>query len=505
MKRALKADMKTEIILTRIYHSMEEEFGHLSKFGYVEISNGLCTLAAVLRQKSYNVEIVDAMALKLGNQELANAINDKSPRYLGISACTMDIIAAADLAARVKSLKPSIRIIIGGPHITALPKETMEEFSVFDIGVIGEGEETLPELLDVLDGRIPKKLTGVDGLVFRENSALVVTKPRAFIKDLDALPLPAWDLLPNLRQYYFAPAWTMHSGQTATIITSRGCPCQCIYCDRKVFGNVVRYHGPEYVLEMMRTVHKKHDIGHLRIGDDNFVINKKRLHAICDRLIGEKMVLSWSCLARVDSVDPEMLAKMKKAGCWSIAVGVETGSQKIHDIEKKGVTLDRIEKAVAMIRKAGIRTISFNIVGHPLETVETMKKTIEFNKRIKVDEFKTQFMVPFPGTELYQNADLYGTLEKDWKKMTVFNDPIFIPYGLRKEDLIEWNKRGFRSFYLQPRIVLGYIRNIRSFSELWMMVSGGFTIITWELMKFFNMRTRHKQAASKKPPTSGTR
>lgn len=496
--------MKTDIILTRLYHSMEQEFGHLSKFGYVEISNGICTLAAVARHKSYSVEIIDAMALKLDNEALAAIIAGKNPKYLGISACTMDIIAAADLAARIKGVKPSIRIIIGGPHITALPQETMDEFPIFEIGVIGEGEDTLAELLDVLGGKSAKVLTDVDGLIFRKGNALVTTKPRAFIMDLDALPLPAWDLLPDLRRYYFAPAWTMHSGQTATIITSRGCPCQCIYCDRKVFGNVVRYHSPEYVLEMMRTIHKKYDIGHLRIGDDNFIINKKRLHAICDYLIKEKMMLTWSCLARVDSVDPDMLARMRKAGCWSIAVGVETGSQEIHDVEKKGVTLERIEDAVAMIRKAGIRTISFNIVGHPLETVETMKKTIEFNKRIKVDEFKTQFMVPFPGTELYQNAERYGTLERDWKKMTVFNDPIFVPYGLTKEDLITWNKRGFRSFYLQPRIVLGYIRNIRSFGELWMMVSGGFTIITWELMKLFNIRPRKKSAAADEttPPTT---
>lgn len=485
--------MKTDIILTRLYHSMEEEFGHLSKFGYVEISNGICTLAAVARQKAYSVEIIDAMALKLENEALADSIAEKNPNYLGISACTMDIVAAADLASRVKSIRPSISIIIGGPHITALPKETMDEFPVFGIGVIGEGEDTLVELLDVLGGKRAKELAEVDGLIFREGGALVTTKPRAFIKDLDVLPLPAWDLLPDLRQYYFAPAWTMHSGQTATIITSRGCPCQCIYCDREVFGNVVRYHSPEYVLEMMRTIHKKYDIGHLRIGDDNFIINKKRLHAICDYLIEERMNLTWSCLARGDSVDPDMLAKMRRAGCWSIAVGVETGSQEIHDIEKKGVTLERIEQAIVMIRKAGIKTISFNIVGHPLETVETMKKTIAFNKRIKVDDFKTQFMVPFPGTELYQNAEKYGTFEKDWKKMTVFQ-PVFIPHGLTKEDLIAWNKRGFRSFYLQPRIILSYLRNIRSFGEAQKILLGIMTIARWRVRECFEFCTGRRVA-----------
>lgn len=485
-----------DVIFTRIYHSMEEEFGHLSKFGCIEIQNGICWLAAVTRKRGYNTEIIDALPMKLNNECLADLIAGKGARFVGISACTMDIHRTSDLAARLKKIKPDMVVIVGGPHITAVPDETMRLFPSIDIGVIGEGEETIVELLDVLNGRVGKKLSDVAGLIYRKDDAIIQTKPRAFITDLDSLPLPAWDLLPDLKKFYFAPAWTMHSGNTTTIITSRGCPFQCIYCDRKVFGNAVRYHSAEYVIGMLKTLYFKHDIRHFRIGDDNFIIKKDRLFKICDLIGKEGLKISWSCLARADCIEPDVLSKMKDAGCWSIAYGVETGSQEIHDIEKKNIKLDEITRAVALTKKAGIRTISFNIIGHPLETIETIKKTIDFNKRIKVDEFKTQFMTPFPGTELYQNAEKYGTLDRDWSKMAVFRDPIFIPYGLTKENMVEWNKKGFRSFYLQPRIILGYVRNIRSFGELKMIVSGGLTIITWEIMKLFNIKPRKKPAAA---------
>jgi radical SAM superfamily enzyme YgiQ (UPF0313 family) len=408
----------------------------------------------------------------------------------------MDIFAADDLAVRLKQINPKIIVLVGGPHITAVPHETMEKFPSFDIAAIGEAEETISDLLDTLEGKKNNSLADVNGIIFRENNHLITTKPRALIQDLDSLPLPAWDMLPDLKKYYFAPAWTQHS-QSMTILTSRGCPYQCIYCDRKVFGNRIRYHSAKYVMEMIRLLNSRYGINHLRIGDDIFMIKKERMLKVCEMLFAEKMKVTWSCLARVDSINPETLARMKKAGCFSIAFGVETGSQKIHDFEKKKIKLSQIAEAVKITRKAGIKTISFNIIGHPMETIETIKETINFNKKIKVDEFKTQFMVPFPGTELYQIADKYGDFDKDWRRMTVFQEPIFIPHGLTKEEMIEWNKKGFMSFYLQPRIIFAYLRQIRSWEEVKMILLGGLTLIGWglrELLKIpMNLIRREKK------------
>lgn len=477
-----------DIIFIRIYHSLDEEFGYLSKFGYIELTNGLCWLAAVVKQNGYNAEIIDALALRLSNDDVIALIKEKNPKYVGITACTLDVFGASDLAQKVKSVRPDIITILGGPHITAVPLETMERFPAIDIGVIGEGESTIIDLLNSLGKSGMTELSGLQGIAYRDGDKVIVTQRRDFIMDIDTLPLPAWDLLPDIRKYYFAPPWTMHSGRTATIITSRGCPFQCIYCDRKVFGNKMRLHSAGYVLDMIKTMHFKYGICHFRIADDNFIGHKGRLRDICNQIIEEKLPITWSCLARVDSIDPDSLRLMKKAGCWSIAFGVETGSQKIHDFEKKKVTLEKIEQAVKITRKAGIKTISFNIIGHPLETIETIKETIKFNKKIKVDDFKTQFMIPFPGTELYQIAEKYGTFDRDWKKMSVFKEPIFVPHGLTKEELIQWNKKAFWSFYLRPRIIFKYLTQIRSLQELKIIMIGGITLIGWKIKELFHKK-----------------
>lgn len=478
----------TDIVFIRIYHSLDEEFGYLSKFGYIELTNGLCWLAAVVKQNGYNAEIIDALALRLSNDDVIALIKEKNPKYVGITACTLDIFGASDLAQKLKSVRPDIITILGGPHITAVPLETMERFPAIDIGVIGEGESTIIDLLNSFGKSGMTELSGLQGIAYRDGDKVTVTQRRDFIMDIDTLPLPAWDLLPDIRKYYFAPPWTMHSGRTATIITSRGCPFQCIYCDRKVFGNRMRLHSARYVLDMLRTMHFKYGIGHFRIADDNFIAHKGRLKEICNRIIEEKLPVTWSCLARVDSIDPDSLSLMKKAGCWSIAFGVETGSQKIHDFEKKKVTLEKIEQAVKITRKAGIKTISFNIIGHPLETIDTIKETIKFNKKIKVDDFKTQFMIPFPGTELYQIAEKYGTFDRDWKKMSVFKEPIFVPHGLTKEELILWNKKAFWSFYLRPRIIFKYLSQIRNLQELRVILIGGLTLIGWKIKELFHKK-----------------
>ena len=480
----------SDIIFVRTFHSVEAEFGYFHKFGYVEISNGLCWLAAVTSQNNYETEIIDALALHLSNDELVDVIISKKPKYVGITACTPDIYDAADLTYKLKKVRSEITTIVGGAHITAVPEETMERFPSFDIGVVGEGENTLVDLLDSLEGKNSKSLSEIDGIIYRDKEKTLLTNPRVFIKDLDSLPLPAWDMLPNLKEHYLPPPWTMHGGRTATIITSRGCPFNCIYCDRKVFGNRVRFHSPEYVLNMIKTMHFQHGISHFRISDDNFLAHKKRLKRICNLIEKEKLEISWSCLARVDIMDSETLSLMKAAGCWSIAFGVETGSQKIHDIEKKNVTLEQIEKAVKITRKAKIKTIGFNIIGHPLETIDTIKQTIKFNKKIKIDDFKTQFMTPFPGTELYQYAERYGTFDRDWKKMSVFTEPVFIPHGLTKEELVMWNKNGFWSFYLQPRILYSYFIKIRSIKELIIIVKGGITLIAWKAKELLNSKRR---------------
>lgn len=472
--------MKPDIILTRTRLTGEEEYGYLSKVGSVEVPNGLCYLAAIARERGFKTELIDAHAMGIPNKKLTEIILNKDPKYVGISANTINIYSAADLAKRIKDVNPKIKIIVGGPHITAVPKETLKRFPEIDIAVIGEGEITLIDLLNVLENK--KNLKKVKGIAYRNGKKIVITKKREFIKNLDILPPPAFDMLPDLKKYYKPPAWSLHAKTSALLITSRGCPSQCTFCDRAVFGNICRAHSAEYVLKLIRYLYYNYGARHLRLNEDNLLIFRKRLEKICNAIIEEDLKLTWSCFARVDFVDIELLKLMKQAGCWQISYGIESGEQKILDVEKKHVTLEQIERAVKLTREAGIRVVGFNMIGHPLETIKSMKKTIDFNKRIKVDDFKTEFLIPFPGTEIYYTAEKYGTLDRDWRKMGVYRGPVFIPHGLTEEILIEWHKRGLRQFYLQPRIILSYIKQIRSLSDIKTLFLGASVIFSL----FFN-------------------
>jgi radical SAM superfamily enzyme YgiQ (UPF0313 family) len=466
--------MRTDILFTRNYLLPEEEYGIFADAGSTEVPNGLCWLAAVTREKGYNTSILDAHVLKFSNRKAASIILRKNPKYLGISADTINIFHAADLARRVKIGNPDIKIILGGPHLVAAPEETMNRFYAFDIGVLGEGELTIIELLKRLENG--EGLETVKGLIYRSGDKLETTEKREFIKDLDTLPLPAWDLLPDMRKFYQPPLHGMHRGRSTLLITSRGCPNQCTFCDRAVFGNYCRAHSADYVMKMIHELYYKYGIRHLRINDDNFLMFKDRLKAICEKILNEGLKITWSCFARVDSVNPEMLRMIKRAGCWQVSFGIESGEQRILDEEKKGISLAKIAEAVKMARIAKLKVVGFNIVGHPLETEKSIQKTIDFNKKIKVDDFYLQFMTPFPGTELYDNIEKYGEFDKDWRKMGVFKEPCFIPYGLTKEVLIKYQKKAFWQFYLQPRVIISYLRALKSFSDFFNFFKTGFGV-----------------------------
>lgn len=467
---------KATVIFTRSFLSREDEYGRLSNVGSVEIPNGLCYLAAATRAAGYRTSIIDAHAMGMANEQLADRILAEEADYVGVSANTINIYSAADLAERLKKANTAIVTIVGGPHMTAVPEETMKRFSDIDIGVIGEGEDTIVELLGALvKGR---DLKSVKGIIYRKGKKLVVTEKRPFITNLDRLPPPAFDLLPDLKTYYKPPAWSLHAKMSALLITSRGCPSQCTFCDRAVFGNVCRAHSTKYVMKMIRDLYYNYGVRHLRLNEDNLLIFRKRLEEICNAIIDEKLQLSWSCFARIDFVDEDILRLMKRAGCWQISYGIESGEQRILDEEKKHLKLEQIECAVRMTKKFGIRVVGFNMIAHPLETVDSMKKTIDFNKRIGVDDFKAEFLIPFPGTELNKTAGKYGKLDRDWRKMGVYKGPVFVPNGLTEELLQEWSMRGVWQFYLQPRVILSYLSQVRGPNDLKTLFVGGSVVLS---------------------------
>lgn len=447
----------TDIIFVDPPISLARRYGKLASAANTMPSLGLLSLAAITRINGFNSHIVEASSLGLDYQSTIEEIFKHSPDYVGITATTLSIHNAAILAKMIKKRDDTVCTIIGGAHLTAVPEETMNLFPQFDIGVIGEGEETITKLLRANENN--QDLIGIKGLIIRNGNNLHLTERRPFIKDLDKLPFPAWDLLPGFPKAYRPTAFRFKQLPAASLITSRGCPMKCIFCDRSVFGDRCRWFSAEYVVEMMKTLYQKYGVREILIEDDTFVISKTRLIAICQELLKEDLNLSWSCLARVDMVDRKILDIMRRAGCWQIGYGIESGVQKILNFIRKKTNLEQIETALKWTKEAGIETKGFFMIGHPTETVDTIKSTIKFAKRVDLDDFSIFKFTPFPGSEIYKIADRYGKFDDDWEKMNLL-ETVFIPHGLTKNELETYSKLALRKFYFRPKIILSYVKRI---------------------------------------------
>ena len=462
------------IILVNPPLTKEERFGEMAKHGATAPPLGLCYLAASLRQAKMRSRIIDALSFDKTIEETTEEIVAQNPRYVGISTTTVGIFRAGELAGEIKKTNPKIVTIIGGAHLAAVPQETMERFSQFDIGVIGEGEHTIVQLVQALDSGYDLKT--VKGIIFRQKrGGLFAAIPQSPIEDLDSIPLPAWDMVPHLK-YYHESATRFSRLPLGAIITSRGCPGKCLFCDTSVFGRRFRGHSADYVINMIEYLKSNYEIKSLVFYDDYFTVDRNRLKEICIKMIEKKLDLEWVCSARVNAINEEMLTLMKCAGCFQIAFGIESGSQKILDIQQKGITLDRIRNAVGMTSKAGIRTKGYFMIGHPTETPETIYQTIDFAKSIPLDNFQATYFTPLPGSPAYDIANKYGEFDNDWRKMNMW-DIVFVPRGFSKKELRRYLKIVHRKFYLRPRIIWSYIRLMRDPRYRWQLIREGFSFV----------------------------
>lgn len=437
--------------------TMEELYGGLAKSGNTMPSLGLCLMAAVLRKNGHEVRIIEPTALGMDLDATVRKIVSFGPGYVGITAPTILVCQAARLAGELKKIDKKIITILGGAHITALPAETIMDFPEFDVGCVGEGEKTIQELITALENK--GDLKAVQGIVFRENGRALITQGRMPIQELDELPFPAWDLLEGFPGAYKPPAHTYRRLPLATLVTSRGCPYQCIFCDTSVFGRRHRFHSASYVFKMIETLHREYGIKEIIFYDDAITTQRQRLIEICGMLNESKIRIRWSCSSRVNQIDKEILKIMKKGGCWQIGYGIESGSQQILDILKKKITLEQIRNAIRLTKEAGISSKGFFMIGNFLETKETINQTINFAKSLALDDFQITNFTPFPGSEAYNTAQQYGSFEKDWKKMNMLKI-CFIPSGLTPGDLIKGQREAYQKFYMRPRIIAGELADI---------------------------------------------
>ena len=479
----------TDIILVNPLLTGRDRYGSLAAGGVYSPPMGLASLAAFIRRSGYSVKIIDCCALNLDVRECTARILAESPAYVGITMATCSAGRAAALAAALKKLNGRLTIIAGGCHVSSLPAETMEAYPQFDIGVIGEGEETTVELLKVLG--TGGALDGVDGIIFRENGGLKTTAPRALIKDLDTLPFPAWDLLPDIAKCYRPSCFGFKELPSASLMTMRGCPMRCSFCTDGPFTKTCRMHSPEYVVGMMKFLKSRHGIRDVMIYDGTFIIDKERVEEICRLMIEEKLDLAWSCNGRIDLMSRDTLKLMKRAGCWSVAYGIESGSQEALDFMRKNIDLARAREVIAWTKDAGLLTKGYFMIGHLLETRESLRLTADFIQNSGLDLATISYYTPLPGTFDYGRAAEYGRFNNDWDSLSMHNI-VFVPKGLDEKTLRRCRRNMVRRFYFRPGIIIRNLKLLLTPQSFTLVASGFFAVLNF---LFFE---RSEDAASKK-------
>lgn len=402
---------------------------------------GLGYLASYLKKRGISVDLVDCTFLS--QKEAVERVRRSRPKVIGIQSMFSMKSKALELA---RLLREDCNLLVaGGPQPTLNPEDFLCDF---DIAVLGEGEETLLELVNEV--RSGKEASKIRGIAYKESrrSRIKINPSRGFIQDLDSIPFPAREMFDNesYKNYYSRNYWYT----TTSVMTSRGCPFQCDFCSRPVFGNVFRTRSAANIVDEMETVLA---LGYDRIwfADDCFTLNRKRLVSICDEITRRHVRIGWECLSRVDTIDKEVAQKMKQAGCVRMFFGIESGNDSILALMKKDATTGQAKEAVHIAKQTGINVGAFFIVGYPGENEETVLNTVRFASSLPLDYLSFTMPYPIPGTSLYERVK--DTLaSEDWvepKNLRLVKHKLLFCSSLSEAKLRFVIVKGMVQFYLK--------------------------------------------------------
>lgn len=456
--------------------SAHEQAGGLEEVENVMQPLGIGYIAAVLEKNNFDVKIIDCRVSKIDFIKLLEILKRLNPDVIGMTATVLDIQKSIKFAEILKKEFPDAILVLGGPHLTSAPLKTMEQ-SVFDIGVIAEGEYTMLDLVKALSELNSNKLTQeklkkIKGIVFRnKDNKIEFSEQRPYIHNLDELPFPARHLYPPLSKYRPVPASYIKL-PLGHIMTSRGCPNQCIFCDRKIFGNKFRARSPKNVVDELEQIIKVYKAKEVKFFDDTFTLDKKRVYEIFEEIKRRNLRFPWSCLTRVNCVDYPLLKAMKKAGCWQVAFGLESGDQRMLDMMKKGTTVEQNRNAVLWAKKAGLNIRAFFVMGMPGETPESFRKTVRFAKSLPIDVVTFYSTTLYPGNELYDIVKKEGKiLHEDYSQynplLDVNNSRLaYVPEAFTENQLKNMISRAYKQFYFRPKYIFNQALSIRSWSDI---------------------------------------
>lgn len=418
---------------------------------------GLLYIGSALKSKGHEVRLVEIPFDSTKEEYIAlveSQVKDFEPRLVGVTCMSMQAVIARDVVRKIKEAFGDITVMVGGVHPTVDSHDALSWGA--DIAVRGEGERTVPEIIELCDGRLSAE--SIKGISYKRGNGFFDNPEREFIRNLDEIPPLSYDLLNKSRfgkrSYSIRGFWLRSAG----IMTTRGCPGRCIFCaSTKMHGLAVREFGIERMLDEIEGLKKDFGIEGLWVFDDTFTLKEKRVIEFCEGLRKRKIKVVWACQARVDTFNESMARAMKASGCAQVDFGVESGSQRVLDYINKHIKCDMTRRAFRVARESGLRALATVMVGLPTETEDDFLKTKELIEEIKPDFVVPSFTMPYPGTELYEMAITKGWIgasrEIDWANSSEPMMASGMPASRIKKafkELLSFNKSAFMDYLFQP-------------------------------------------------------
>ena len=427
----------------------------------------LAYMAAVLEELKMICKIQDYPAIKKDWQSLKKDLQEFFPDILIVSTTTPTLLDDLKACQLAKEFNKNILTIVKGAHFAVEAKEIMQKFESIDIAIRYEYEMAIREIA------LGKELRDILGITYREKGLIVLNEDRPFLENLDKLPYPARHLLNN--NLYIRPDT---SEMQTSILASRGCPNNCFFCLVKtVSGKKINKRSPQSIVEEMKFCLKNFKIKNFYLRADTFTHDKKWVIEICQRIIEAQLDIKWVCNSRVDTLDEEMIQWLKKANCWMISFGIESGDQEILDKIKKRITISQIKETINLCKKYKIKTYLFFVYGLPWETKESLKKTFLLAKGLAGDFVEFHQAYPFPGTDFYNQALKLGL----FKKNEIFNSDVFsspvASFCLSKKDINKFRKKSVLRYYFRKKFILEKLKEIDSFKKLINYTKKGLALI----------------------------
>jgi radical SAM superfamily enzyme YgiQ (UPF0313 family) len=415
---------------------------------------GLLSIAAWLENHGFDVEIIDGYASRETHEVMVDKVIASGCVAVGFSCTTSSFPETNRIATLLKTRAPEIITVLGGAHACTIGAPLLDSFPALDLLVIGEGENTMLELAQAGFSNVE----AIPGVAYRgADGTGTLSAQRELIKDLDSLPFPAYHLLPDFPRLYKLPLFSYPTSPNTSIISSRGCPYSCSYCDRSVFSRGFRFNSPEYILEHVAMLNRDYGIRHVFFYDDLFTFDRKRVAEFCGLKAKKGIKVTYNCIARLEHVDEELLRLLKDSGCWQVNFGIESGDPEILKKHRKFYGLDEVGQKLMMVKKDGMRVKGLFMVGLPGEDEAAIHRTIDYALSLPLDEINVTKFTPFPGAPVYKTIREFGEFEENWELMNCLNT-VFVPTGMTREQIDNLYDEFIRRFYHRHRITLGYAK-----------------------------------------------